>query len=451
MGVRARFTGVYTLVATSAHHIVRMTVRVSAVSFHRDIDLTLPTSSTFAEILPELATYVELPRIHRPWEATTVGGEPLDMVTPLHKLKLRDGSVAVLRPQEVTEPPMVRDAAESLDAAAAGARDTRGLSVFASFAGCAGLAVVAGLFVSTPVALGLGVLALFALAMGAGSRALFAPLPALAGAAVALWVAGEPAQWGGGADPALGVLAGATTACVLLAGGAVAGLAATFPATLTAALAVLLSAGACGAWLPARHAPAALAVLACLIAVLSTPAIATRAAGLKVPRVPTAGEAFTTADGYQVDVDRRSDRAVTIVAAISCAVAACLVPSILATVWDGGAWPFAFAVCTAGALAIYAGRNHYPVPRAALTAAALGAVLACAVAVARSAHPHPVCIALAVVLALVAATASLWIPRVPELEPTTVVWFERAETAAIIAAIPLAVHLTGAFSMIRGL
>ena len=55
------------MVATSAHHIVRMTVRVSAVSFHRDIDLVLPTSSTFAEVLPELATFVDLPRIHRPW------------------------------------------------------------------------------------------------------------------------------------------------------------------------------------------------------------------------------------------------------------------------------------------------------------------------------------------------------------------------------------------------
>ena len=71
------------MVATSAHHIVRMTVRVSAVSFHRDIDLVLPTSSTFAEVLPELATFVDLPRIHRPWEASTVGGAPLDMHTCL--------------------------------------------------------------------------------------------------------------------------------------------------------------------------------------------------------------------------------------------------------------------------------------------------------------------------------------------------------------------------------
>ena len=41
--------------------------------------------------------------------------------------------------------------------------------------------------------------------------------------------------------------------------------------------------------------------------------------------------------------------------------------------------------------------------------------------------------------------------RVPDVEPTTIVWFERAEVAATIAVIPLAVHLTGLFDMIRGL
>ena len=94
------------MVATSAHHVVRMTVRVSVVSFHRDIDVTLPTSSTFAEILPELARLVDLPEIHRPWEVTTAGGAPLDMHTPLYQLKLHDGSVAVLRPIEHTAPPL---------------------------------------------------------------------------------------------------------------------------------------------------------------------------------------------------------------------------------------------------------------------------------------------------------------------------------------------------------
>ena len=65
------------MVATSAHHVVRVTVRVSVVAFHRDIDVTLPTSSTLAEVLPELARLVELPEVHRPWQATTAGGDAI--------------------------------------------------------------------------------------------------------------------------------------------------------------------------------------------------------------------------------------------------------------------------------------------------------------------------------------------------------------------------------------
>mgnify|MGYP002719820568 CR=1 FL=1 len=88
------------MVATSAHHIVRVTVRISVVAFHRDIDVTLPTSSTLAEVLPELARLVELPEVHRPWQATTAGGAVLDMHTPLYALKLHDGATVSLHPQE---------------------------------------------------------------------------------------------------------------------------------------------------------------------------------------------------------------------------------------------------------------------------------------------------------------------------------------------------------------
>lgn len=427
-----------------------MTVRVSAVSFHRDIDLTLPTSSTFAEVLPELATFIDLPRIHRPWEASTVGGAPLDMHTPLHKLKLRDGAVTVLRPQESIEPPVVRDAAESLASAAVDTLDTTGLAHLSTFAGVCALTVLAWMFTSPAVALGIGALAVFALAVLSRSSALYAPLPGVAAVAVACWVAGIPGAWAP-VDIALGVFAGAATACTLVLLGAVLGLAGTFAAACTVTLSVLLSTGACGVWLPSAQAPAALTVLAGLLTVLSTPAVATRAAGLKVPRVPTAGEAFATADGYQPDVDERSARAITLVAAISCAVAACMLPALIATSWAGGAWACALSVCTAGALGIYASRHHYPVPRAALVTAALGAVFACALAVARTESPHPAAIGVALLVTLIAATAVLWVAKIPELEPTTVVWFERAETAAIIAAFPLALHIAGLFALIRGL
>ena len=64
---------------------------------------------------------------------------------------------------------------------------------------------------------------------------------------------------------------------------------------------------------------------------------------------------------------------------------------------------------------------------------------------------HPACIAVAALAAIAAAATVARAPRVPDVEPTTIVWFERAEIAATIAVIPLAVHLTGLFGLIRGL
>mgnify|MGYP002652595685 CR=1 FL=1 len=97
-----------------------------------DIDVTLPTSSTLAEVLPELARLVELPEVHRPWQATTAGGAPLDMHTPLYGLKLYDGAIVVLRPEEPVPPPVVRDAADALVHAAQSAREVRGLDAAAT-------------------------------------------------------------------------------------------------------------------------------------------------------------------------------------------------------------------------------------------------------------------------------------------------------------------------------
>ena len=207
--------------------------------------------------------------------------------------------------------------------------------------------------------------------------------------------------------------------------------------------------GALGAWLPGPLAAPALTVLAGVLAVMATPGIATRAAGLTVPRVPTAGEEFDRSDDYQPDVDARSADAATIASAISAAIATCCVPALLWVGRAGGAWPFALCLTVAGALVVYASRHHWAVPRVCLTSVALAAVVAAAAAAAHLGHPAAV--ALALLVALSAAATVVWAPRVPDLEPTTVVWFERAEIAATIAVIPLAVHLAGVFDMIRGL
>lgn len=196
-------------------------------------------------------------------------------------------------------------------------------------------------------------------------------------------------------------------------------------------------------------APPALTVLTGVLGVVATPGAATRAAGLVVPRVPTAGEEFDRSDDYQHDVDARSAAAATIASAISAAIAACCVPALWWLGRAGGAWTFAFCLGVAAALVVYASRQHWAVPRACLTAVALSAVIAAAAAAAKTGHPA--CIAVAALAAIAAAATVAWAPRVPDVEPTTIVWFERAEIAATIAVIPLAVHLTGLFGLIRGL
>lgn len=438
------------LVATSAHHIVRVTVRVSVAAFHRDIDVTLPTSSSFAEALPELARLVELPQIHRPWEISTPGGAPLDMHAPLYTQKLHDGAVIVLRPQEPIAPPVVRDAADALAHAGESARSVRGLDTAATYAGLVCIGVLAGCFVPVPVTSALVAAVALTLAAVGRSQVVFAAAPVCAAVAAATWVAGPSETWRG-ADPAIGALAGVLAALVVVGIGVALRIAGVALTAFFATASALAAAGALGSWLPGPLAPAALTVLAGIFAVAATPGIATRAAGLSVARVPTAGEEFDRSDEYQPDVDQRSDAAATIAGAMSAGITAATLPALLALSTHGSVWVVAFCLCVAGALVVYASRHHWALARACLTAVALVAVVGSSLSISRIDDPHPALVTIAALVALAAAATVLWAKRVPDLEPTTVVWFERAEIAAIIAVIPLAVHLTGLFDLIRGL
>ncbi|WP_288832344.1 type VII secretion integral membrane protein EccD [uncultured Corynebacterium sp.] len=439
------------MVAASAHHIVRVTVRVDVVSFHRDVDLVLPTSSTLNETFPEIARLIELPTVHRPWQATTAAGAPVDMNTPLYQLKLRDGSVLVLRPQEPPAPPVVRDAAESLAAAAGAAADLRGLDVAASAAGCAALAAALSSLIGPAAAAALAGVGLLVLAVFSRSRALFVLGALCAAAACGGWVAGAPGGWASPTDPALGVFAAAGVLSCLAGLGALFSLLDATSATTLATASALACAAAGASWLPSPDAAPAAAALGALLAVAAAPGLATRTAGLKIPRIPTAGEELSSADGYQSDVDERAERARRVVAGILLGAATVALPALCALAWSGRGWPAALCYCVLGAVVVHAARHHYRLPRASLTAIALCAVVVTGVAASRMDPPHPAGYIAAGVVGLVSATAVAWVPRVPELEPTTVVWFERAEAVALIAVLPLAAHVAGVVDAVRGL
>lgn len=442
------------MVAASTRHVVRVSVRISAAPFYRSIDVSLPTTSTFSDVLPELARLIELPETGRPWEFATAAGAPLDPHVPLHNMRLRDGQVVSLRPLEPVDPPVVRDAAESLAATAAKSAQS-GIDVAATFAGAsaAGLltAALAGPLAGTAVA------ALILLVVGAAarSRAVFPAGAVSSGAVCGAWVAGPSAEAGPIAtDLAVGTITGAVIAVALAGGGAVLGLSGPRVTSAIATGAVVLFTGALAVWMPAPTAPAATVVLAGIAGVMLTPSVATRAAGLRIPRVPTAGQEFGIADDYQEDVDERSAAARAVTAGISIAAAVCMVPALVALARTGGGWVFALCMCTSGALLIHAARHHDTAPRLSLGSTAVIALtcgIAAIAASARTGNTHPAFLIVAGIAALAAATAVLWASRVPDLEPTTLVWLERAEAAAIIAVIPLAVKLTGIFDLIRGL
>lgn len=438
------------MVASSTSHVVRVTVRISAGDVHRDIDVTLPTSSTLAEVVPELARIIDIPQIPRPWLATTAAGAPLDIHGPLHRLRLADGSIISLTPATPPAPPVVRDATESLTAAAATARDARGLDTAAGILGCFGIAVAAYPHTGLAAAVAIAGLALAVIAHLRRSTSLFVAVPPVIALAAGIWVAVPRAQWTSGVDPAIGAAAAAVTCAAVAAAGSAARLAGPATTTFYLACSGIIAIGALGAWLPAALAPAAMTVLASVTTVMATPGIAIRAAGLKIPRIPTAGEELTHSDGYQLDVDARSANAVAIADALSVAAAVCAVPALLWAARSGGGWAIALCLSAAGALGLHTLRHHYPVSRAALVAATLaalsGVVIACA-----STGGGAAFTALAASVALAVATAPLWAPHLPDLEPTTVVWFERAEAAAIITLIPVAVQMTGLFGLIRGL
>ena len=77
------------------------------------IDLAVPRNSSIAEILDEVLTLADAPRISRPWQATTAAGVLIDAAQPLAHTSLAHGSTIVLSPHRDVEPPVLCDAAES--------------------------------------------------------------------------------------------------------------------------------------------------------------------------------------------------------------------------------------------------------------------------------------------------------------------------------------------------
>lgn len=441
----------------SVDHVLRLTTRFQIGTYLREADVAVPAGSTLAEVIPEIVTLVGAPRISRPWLATTAAGTPLDPAVPLHQTSLDHGAVVVLSPRHEGSLPVIRDAAEAL-AESDGDAGTRGQAAAGAVTGTLALLLLAATHLPWSQALALAAGAALLLLLARREVRVLAPVICLlaAGAAAAVVLEGarpeeltSPHTLGWAALGAAAVTATVLLLLIVLRG--------TGPRTAaaTATLLGLTAVGSVGAFLPAHAADPAVAAaaLVCAAGVVfigQLPDLVIRVAGLRVPRLPTAGQDLGVADAdHSAVTDQRAGRARHLHDGAALGAAVLLAPALLTVGSHGGGFAQALCVAVLGAVVLHASRHRQAVPSWSWMSVGL---VACLAGVWAATDPgHPAQWVPAVVGTAAALTAPLWAPRVPEVEPTTVVWWERAESLALAASLPLAAHLAGFFVLIRGL
>ena len=462
-------------------HTVRVTVRIHIGSYRKELDLSLPAVAAVGELLDEVIDFAGAPKITRPWRISTVAGRRIDPTVPLEHTALADGSILIVSPEEHAAAPVIRGAAEALadDKLQAGAR---GIPVTWAVTGVVLFAACLNALVPLPVALCGAAAAALGIGVwcrrGTNPTALSVTALVTGTLAAATWVAGSTT-----APLSLVLLAAAIAAGLVLFFGHLARLHG--PRTTAAALTnvAMAGTGALGACFPGpgshATAPATAAagavVAAAVIAVTIAPGLTARAAGLRVPQLPTAGEDLAVADGPPDDAGVQADRAQKLYAGLALGLALSVTPAALALALTGSGGSFsslfgshaegagfaqALLAVAAASFALHAARHRQPLAEWALTALTVSTASAVCVSAwarwapwtdtGRSTHPWAM-LAVAAVIALSILTAPLWAGAVPRLEPTTVRWVERAESLAIAACLPLAAHLVGLFVLIRGL
>ncbi|WP_049157009.1 type VII secretion integral membrane protein EccD [Corynebacterium aurimucosum] len=435
-------------------HSVRVTVRIHAGQTRKEADISLPLSSSLGEVLGELLVLVDVPPAPILWRATTAAGKTISMTTPLDRTSVEEGSVLVLSPDAPAPAPIVRDAAEALAADVSATQ----LSGLAGLWGVAGLIAGGGLLAATlSPTVGCAATALLALVLAVWTRrgSLLATAHVAAGLAGGLatgaaFVAG-PAGTALSAAPVVGAATAVGTTAVLSHLVRIGGL--RYRAT-AATWCLLVLVGLLG---PAPLLAATVGLLA------GAPLLTTRLAGLRVPQLPTAGQDLSISDEVPTDnalAARRAGQAYEGIA-MGCAVAG--IPALLLAALNANAAATqgasqALCVSIAGGVIVHAARHARPIAAWALGIYGLAAACS-AVAVPlrewqRLSAPTTETWVLSVIAGLIVVamlSVPVWAGKLRQIEPTTIVWFERAEALALAACLPLAAHLAGLFEFIRGL
>ncbi|MDO4760824.1 MAG: type VII secretion integral membrane protein EccD [Corynebacterium sp.] len=460
---------------------LRLCVRVEVGSHRKQADMALPASSCVAEMLDEVIQLMHAPTLSGSWEVVTAAGSPLDAHEPLNKLGLRHGDVIVIRPSSGAQPPVIRDAAEALAHSVQHSPFARGTASCACLVGVALLCGI-GAKLPFPPAVGLSLAAMLAVGLAIWSRAaLFIPsIAALVAGIVAVAVLGpaivpspEAIMAGLNAE----TFSSSWSVALSLAGVAAIICAALFfllmqekaHITATIVVGIALSSAGFGAFI---YRPSAtdsatpdwqwlypsigIVVTVMLIFLSFGPQVVAKMAGLKVPQLPTAGQELSVSDIDHDQIPAKSAAAQSIarglVLGVGLSISLSMVVasiSIVRVLLVPHAYLFWFALCVWLALVLHAHRHRSALDTWALWIPAQLAIVCATLAAAWLDNPW--LLGLCALVALLMVSSLLWANRIPTIEPTTVVWIERAEALAIAACIPLALQVAGIFAMIRGL
>ncbi|WP_245802158.1 type VII secretion integral membrane protein EccD [Corynebacterium pacaense] len=412
-------------------------------------DLALPAGSSLAEILDEVLELTGAPVISRPWIARTAAGGRIDAGIPLARTQLEQGGVLVLSPQRELPAPVVRDAAEALVELSTRA-SPHGLPDAVILSGLCGVALLLGLGASLGASISMAVTAAICLLVLAWLPRVQAPvstaaLPVaaslLCAVATGLRVDASPGPW-----PLLAACAAGLLVTLLLhLFFAPRLLISMTMATIYALLLVTASALAIR-----TEGAAALTVAVALILISLAPGVSAQLAGLRVPTLPTAGQDLSVSDAELPDPERRARAAQTLHDVQLLATALVGGPMVILTALTGTWASTAFCLCIAVACLLHGLRHNRTIPLWSLVLLGCASLIATVVSSCLQDQGWPP-LALAVVLTGFCVGVPAWMPLMPTLQPTTLVWLERLESLCMAAALPLALHLLNIFGLLRGL
>lgn len=458
---------------TLIDHVLRVHIRVDfggdVEAIRSGTDVCLPATSSLAETLPDILALVNAPNITVPWEGFTGSGHKIDPGKPLHSQGLTQGSVLIIAPQRPVPAAISKDSAEALCDLSLNTQKPRGTLDIAALAGFIGLAIV--LLLAPIPTIGnewrclLLVLAATAILSWRKNSVLFVATVVFGGGS-AWWAVLSPTDplptalrdTVNATDGGLAMFSAGAT--VVVTSGVLQVLRRHHLRIFSACCTVgaLIAVAALGAWIftpgfnVARYdwvfSVAGFGIACAVLLLAFSPTISCGFAGLRVPRLPSAGQDLSISDESASNPEQQAQRATLILDGMLSGIACFMIPALCAVGMAGGGFSQALCITTGASVLIHAHRHYRTVAVWSMWLIGLSALICSAVAADRQ---SPAMLVVACLACVVLASSPLWSHKIETLEPTTIVWIERLESLCIAASVPLALHIAGLFILIRGL